>query len=1091
MKMMKYFLTAICGLLATVAMAQNRTLTGTVIEGGGLNEPLFGANVTIVNAQNRTLTGATTDLDGNFVITNVPDGKNLRIQVSFIGLKMQTLNYTGQRSITVTLESDSKMLSDVEVVTKAVSRSELGITDLQQTSSTQKVQMSEITDVAPVASIEEALQGQMAGVDIVLGGDPGSKSSIRIRGVSTLSSSAEPLVVVDGIPTSVSFGDDFSFSDANEDDFGALLNISPADIESIEVLKDASATSIYGTSGANGVLLINTKQGKTGKTTFNFQSKYSYKQEPSTIPLLNGKQYISMIEDAIWNAANAKGLGNAASELALLFDTKELLRDKTYRYYNEYNVNTDWLDEVRQNAWQWDNSFSVSGGGNKATYRVSLGYLDDVGTTIGTEARRITANARVTYKFSDQFRVYTDFSYTDYNKDANAVDNVRSQAQNMMPNQSPYLINDDGTRSDSYFTPNSNFQGSYTGLGKGNWNPVAMANESYKNTRERNEKMTINWEYKVPFKDHARQLKYEGWVSLNMKTSATKLFVPQEATGVILTSSLSNYSSESSSDAMSLQTQNKIMYTQTLAEKHSIVATALVRTTANNSASASSSTYGNVSLNLSDPIVGSVVSSAGSGDSQSRKVQFTELVNYTYDNRYVLNATFTQEGNSSMGKENRFGVFPAFGASWNVDREHWFDDVDWMTIGKVRASLGWSGNPPTGAYSYLGAYNTLGTYMNLNALYPSRIQLDKLKWESTREWDLGLDFRIFDRFGMTFDYYDKYTSDCLMSKVSIPSTSGYSQLAYLNSGEVSNKGYELRFDFDIFRNKMWYIKGSVNGSRNINKIEKIPINYTEESYTFNNGNYAVRIVEGDPVGSFYGYRYKGVYQNTEDTYAIDASGNIMRDFNGEVVSMRNGKERVYPGDAKYEDINHDGVINEQDIVYLGNSNPTFIGGGNFSVKYGNPNAKAGVFTFSMNCNFRIGQKVINQARMSLESMYGTSNQSTAVLSRWRKEGDKTDIPRALYGMGYNYLGSDRFVEDASYCRIKTLSLAWTMPKRMTKNLHINSFQFFVTGYDLFTFTNYSGQNPEVSLPSTSTALVKDSSKSPVTKRYACGINLSF
>lgn len=1089
--MMKYFLTAICGLLATVAMAQNRTLTGTVIEGGGLNEPLFGANVTIVNAQNRTLTGATTDLDGNFVITNVPDGKNLRIQVSFIGLKMQTLNYTGQRSITVTLESDSKMLSDVEVVTKAVSRSELGITDLQQTSSTQKVQMSEITDVAPVASIEEALQGQMAGVDIVLGGDPGSKSSIRIRGVSTLSSSAEPLVVVDGIPTSVSFGDDFSFSDANEDDFGALLNISPADIESIEVLKDASATSIYGTSGANGVLLINTKQGKTGKTTFNFQSKYSYKQEPSTIPLLNGKQYISMIEDAIWNAANAKGLGNAASELALLFDTKELLRDKTYRYYNEYNVNTNWLDEVRQNAWQWDNSFSVSGGGNKATYRVSLGYLDDVGTTIGTEAKRITANARVTYKFSDQFRVYTDFSYTDYNKDANAVDNVRSQAQNMMPNQSPYLINDDGTRSDSYFTPNSNFQGSYTGLGKGNWNPVAMANESYKNTRERNEKMTINWEYKVPFKDRTRQLKYEGWVSLNMKTSATKLFVPQEATGVILTSSLSNYSSESSSDAMSLQTQNKIMYTQTLAEKHSIVATALVRTTANNSASASSSTYGNVSLNLSDPIVGSVVSSAGSGDSQSRKVQFTELVNYTYDNRYVLNATFTQEGNSSMGKENRFGVFPAFGASWNVDREHWFDDVDWMTIGKVRASLGWSGNPPTGAYSYLGAYNTLGTYMNLNALYPSRIQLDKLKWESTREWDLGLDFRIFDRFGMTFDYYDKYTSDCLMSKVSIPSTSGYSQLAYLNSGEVSNKGYELRFDFDIFRNKMWYIKGSVNGSRNINKIEKIPINYTEESYTFNNGNYAVRIVEGDPVGSFYGYRYKGVYQNTEDTYAIDASGNIMRDFNGEVVSMRNGKERVYPGDAKYEDINHDGVINEQDIVYLGNSNPTFIGGGNFSVKYGNPNAKAGVFTFSMNCNFRIGQKVINQARMSLESMYGTSNQSTAVLSRWRKEGDKTDIPRALYGMGYNYLGSDRFVEDASYCRIKTLSLAWTMPKRMTKNLHINSFQFFVTGYDLFTFTNYSGQNPEVSLPSTSTALVKDSSKSPVTKRYACGINLSF
>ncbi|MBP5763809.1 MAG: SusC/RagA family TonB-linked outer membrane protein [Bacteroidales bacterium] len=1082
---LKSFLLMLFCFGATMALAQNKTMTGTILE-GGINEPIYGANVVVINQQNRTLTGAITDLDGNYVL-NVPDGKGLRIQISFIGLKTQTFDYTGQTRLNVTLESDSKMLGDVEIVTKKIERSELGITELQQTSSTQKVQMSELTEVAPVASIEEALQGQMAGVDIVLGGDPGAKSSIRIRGVSTLSASAEPLVVVDGIPTSVSFGDDFSFSDANEDDFGALLNISPADIESIEVLKDAASTSIYGTAGSNGVLLINTKQGKTGKTNFNFQSKFSYKEEPATIPLLNAKQYISMIEDAIWNAANAKGLGNASGELAPLFNTKELLRDPSYRYYREYNVDTDWLDEVRQNAWQWDNSLSMNGGGEKATYRMSFGFLDDIGTTIGTEAKRITAGAKITYKFSDRFRIYTDLSYTDYNKDANALDNVRSVAQSKMPNQSPYLINEDGTRSSSYFTPEENFQGSYDDT----YNPVAMAKESYKNTRERTEKITIDWEYKFPLKNEWQHLTYEGYVNMNMKTNTSKAFLPQVANGVLWTSTNANRSTESSSDAFSLQFYNKLLYIATIAEKHNLVFTGIAHTTSTHSASSNNVTYANVSLNLSDPIVGSIVASTSSGDSENRKVRFTESFNYSYDNRYVLSAVITQEGNSAMGKDQRFGVFPAFGASWNIEKEHFMENYEWFTQGKLRGSLGWSGNAPSSGYSYLGAYKSVGTYGTISAIAPDRMQLDKLKWESSKEWDLGVDLRFMDRYGMTIDYYDKYTTDCLMSNVSIPSTTGYSQLKWANSGEMSNRGYEIRFDVDLYKSKMWYAKLSVNAARNINKVEKIPNNWKYENYTFGNGNYAVRIVEGDPIGSFYGYKYLGVYQNTEETYAHDANGNVMRDFNGDVVTMKNGTTQVFPGDAKYEDINHDGVINEQDIVYLGNSNPTMTGGGNFSVKYGNTKTDFGQFTFTVNCNFRIGQKVINSARMSLESMYGSANQSTAVLKRWRKEGDNTDIPRALYGMGYNYLGSDRFVEDASYCRIKTLSLSWSMPKKWMDRARLQSCSIFVTGYDLFTFTNYSGQNPEVSLPSSPTKLVKDSSTTPVSKRFACGVNLNF
>ncbi|MBP5346950.1 MAG: SusC/RagA family TonB-linked outer membrane protein [Bacteroidales bacterium] len=1094
MKINRFILFLLISFASAVALAQNKTVIGVVME-AGINEPVFGANVVVVNQQNRTLTGTTTDMDGNYVL-NVPDGKNLRIQVSFIGLKSQIFDYTGQTKLDVTLEDDSKMLSDVEVVQKQITRSELGLTELQQTSSTQKVMMDELTEVAPVASIEEALQGQMAGVDIVLGGDPGAKSSIRIRGISTLSSSAEPLVVIDGIQTAVTFGEDFSFSDANEDDFGALLNISPADIESIEVLKDAAATSIYGTAGSNGVLLINTKQGKTGKTRFNFQSKFSYKEEPSPIPLLNGKQYISMVEDAIWNAANAKGLGSAASDLELLFNTKELLRDPSYRYYNEYNVDTDWLSEVRQNAWQLDNSISMNGGGDKATYRMSFGLLEDIGTTIGTKAQRITASTKITYKFSDRFTVFTDISYTDYDKDGNAVDNVRAKAQSKMPNQSPYLMNADGTRSSSYFTEEKNFQGNFEklddGEGKGNFNPVAMAKEGYKNTRERNEKITINWEYKIPMPNNLHRLTYQGYVNMAMKNSTSKMFLPQVATGVQWINSYANMSQETTNDAFSLQLYNKLLYIATIADKHNIVFTTIAHTTSSRTASTKSVTNGNASIHLSDPVVGSVVGDIGSGDSESRKVSFIQSLNYTYDNRYAVNGSLTIEGNSGMGKDKRFGTFPAMGFTWNLHKEGFMEDFDWLSLGKVRASLGWSGNAPNAGYYYLGTYTYKGRYGNLYSIGANRMQLDNLKWESSREYDFGFDFRFLDdRFGATLDYYDKYTTDCLMKDCDVVSVPGFDKIKFKNGGEVSNKGYEFRLEAELYRDKMWSVKMGGNIARNINKIEKIPNNMTEENYSFENGKYAVRVVEGDPIGSFYGYRYKGVYQNVEETYAQDANGNYMRDFDGNIVSMRNGNTRVYPGDAKYEDINHDGVIDKQDIVYLGNSNPILTGGGNLSVRYGNVKEAFGQFTFTANCNFRIGQKVINSARMNLESMYNSGNQSTAVLRRWRKEGDKTEIPRALYGMGYNYLGSDRFVEDASYCRIKTLSISWALPKRWLERVSLQTCSVFLTGYDLFTFTKYKGQNPEVALPSNPTKLVTDGSTTPVSKRLACGVNLSF
>ena len=1074
----KHILTAILLVVCTAtAVAQNNVITGTVMEKfGDALEPIMGANVVLVNGQNRHVKGTVTDINGKYNLAVPADGKKLRIKVSYIGMKTQTVNYTGQTKIDFKLESNTS-IQEVTVTGQRGGRDQMGISRLEQTSATQRLDLTQIVETAPVTSVEEALQGQIAGLDINLGGDPGARSSIRIRGTSSLSASNEPLIIIDGVPQDIDISDDFNFATANEEDFGALLNIAPANIESIEVLKDASATAIYGTKGANGVLLITTKRGTMGKTKFSFSSKYTFKSEPKSIPLLNGAQYVSMMQDAIWNAANAKGISNASSEMNMLFNNPEINYDPTYKYYDEYNVDTDWLDAVKQNAIITDNNLSMTGGGEKAVYKLNLGYYDEQGTTVGTGVQRLSAGMKITYNFSDRLRVRTDFSFSNTNKDANVLSNARSMAQSKMPNQSPYWIDPVTKQSTGvYFTPQEDFQGSYSS----NYNPVAMVNEGYNKTTQRDEKMTITLEYDFPF-----HLQYQGWVSMNMRTTKNKKFLPQEATGVLWTDTNANRSTDASSDAFSLQTENKLIYNNTFAEKHKLIATALLRTNDSQSFSYTSSTYGNASANLSDPVVGSIVASSGSGNSQRRSIMMIAQSVYSYDNRYVLRATVNREGNSTMGKSNRWGTFPAFGAAWNLEQEHFLSEKikKWLTTAKFRFGIGWSGTSPSGASIYLGAYQSLGQYMNMPAVYPVRMQLDNLKWETTKEIDFGFDLRLFNKLNITFDYYDKLTSDLLLANTKLPSSTGYNTIKYINSGKMSNKGVEIRFDYEVFRNKDWTVSVNANVSRNVNKVKELPSTWVMDNYTFGNGNYALRIVENAPVGSFYGYRYLGVYQNTNETYARDAQGGIMNDWKGEPITMKNGTELVYPGDAKYEDINHDGVINESDIVYLGNANPKFFGGGGFQVRYKQ-------FTLTTFFYGRYGQKVINGARISLENMRGKGNQSTAVLHRWRAEGDDTDIPRALYGMGYNYLGSDRFVEDASFLRLKTLSISYNVPKKWLKKLGVNKLNVFATGYDLFTWTSYKGQDPEVTMPS-ATSLVKDNSTTPVTRRFSFGLNLDF
>lgn len=1079
MKIVKYILIAMLLLSTGEALAQ-AVLSGKVTEDmGGSVEPITGANINIVNSQNRSLGGTISDLNGTYNLRIPTNEKDLTIVYSFIGMKTKRVKYNGQKTLNVLLEADIQTLSEVSVVARRIDRNSMGISQKEQVSATQRVQMDDLVMNSPVFSVEEALQGQLGGVDIITGGgDPGAKSTIQIRGTSSLNASSEPLIVIDGVPYSTNIDEDFDFATANNEDLGALLNISPMDIESIDVLKDAAATAIWGTKGANGVLMITTKRGSTGKTNFTFSSKFTTKIEPSSIPMLNGNEYTALMQEAIWNSANYLGMSGSYSYLQLLFDTPEIGYNPNWQYFNEYNQNTDWLSEVRRTGLTLDNSFSMSGGGEKASYRFSLGYLTDEGTTIGTSLNRLNTSLTIDYQFSKKLRFGADFSYSQTDTDANWA-NVRSEAFGKMPNKSPYWIDPKtGERTSQYFSRQTGFESAFNG--SGNYNPVAMANESINNTIQREEKITFRADYQfIP------GLNYKGWASMNMRSTKNRKFLPQVATGVVWTDTYANQSTDALSDQLSLQTENKLVFTKSWNKTHNLIANGLIRTSQTQKSSYTSVTSGNASSELSDPIIGSSVEKIGSGDSEVRSISGIALANYTLLDRYIIQGSISAEGNSAMGKSQRMAYFPGGGVSWNIQNEPFMTHVKWLDEFKLRFSVGQSGNAPSGASIYLGAFSSLGEYMGMKAIQPVRMQLDNLKWETATEYNYGIDLGFFrHRLRFNFEYYEKYVKDLLQKDVSVPSTTGYGKIKYFNSGELTNKGWEFRIDAIFVDKKEFKVSGYVNLSHNVNKVTKLPDNMTQENYSFGNGKYAIRVEEDRPIGSFYGYRYNGVYQNKEATYAHDKDGNIMNDVSGNPIVMKNGNVNVSPGDAIYEDINHDGVINEYDIVYLGNSNPRLTGGAGLTVKWKK-------LTMSATVHGRFGQKLINQTRMNNEAMYNKSNQSRAVLRRWRNEGDDTEIPRALYNQGYNYLGSDRFVENSSYLRLKSVSIAYNLPKTLIRKWGFSNISVFLTGYDLYTWTKYTGQDPEVAPAGGATALTQDKATTPCSIRFAGGINMNF
>lgn len=1061
----------LCLALLPLEVLAQGTLKGIVRDQDGI---LVGATVFWQNSANRVISGVTTNENGEYFLPIPPNAKELSIMFSFIGLKTQQIKYTGQKVLNITLAPEATSLDEVVVSAKAKQRDNMGLISDDLGVARQKLDLDDFQDMA-VTSVEDMLQGKLTNVDIIAGsGDPGVKSSIRIRGTSSLNASNEPLIVIDGTPTDTDIDEDFDFGTADVEDFGSLINISPNDIQSIEVLKDAAATALWGSTAANGVLLITTKRGQRGKPSFSVSQKFSTSWEPKAIRMLNANEYVTLMQDALWNKAQFSGFKQSDVK-AFQEDYKEIRFDPSYEYFDEFNQETDWLSLVVQNPFNSETDFSMSGGGDRATYRFSVGYLTEKGTTIGTDFKRITARLNLDYYLSKKLKVSSSFSYAEGNRNQ-PYSSPRNEAMTKMPNMSPWVLDENGNPTDEYFTaPKGTLQGKQG-------NPLAMVNDSKNNTRSRTMDAKFNLNYTI-----LAGLRLTANIAFTLTTNKNKLFYPSQASGLDWFKTDFNKALDGNSNGVKVYTNTNINYNKAF-QKHHFTLSATLQTTENNSSSHKSTIAAIGSGELADPSGNGKVTQMSSSDSQNRKIGINGSFQYNFGDRYIATAQIRSDANSSTGRNSRWGTFPSLSAQWHISNESFIKSAAWVSDIRIKGSWGKTGNAPKGSFTYVGTLTPEDSYMDQAAIKPNSMQLNKLKWETTTSYNFGIVASFFnDKVSIDFDYYRKWTDDLLQSNMGIASSTGYSSVGWYNSGKTENQGFELAINLNkiVDVNGFTFSVSNLNIARNRNKILELPDNKEEEAYKEQNAKYANKQIEGRPLGAFFGYNCLGVYQNTNETYARDQEGNVMRDVYGqEVITSIFGKQQVYPGDARYADHNYDGIINKYDMVYLGNSMPFITGGG--AVRFGYKG-----LSLRASFHFRLGQKVINQSRMDMENMYGASNQRRSVLKRWRYEGDDTDIPRALYGAGYNYLGSDRFVENNSFLKCKDITLSYSLPKRIVQRWGLSRCNFYVTTYNIFTITKYKGQDPETSIPSGFSQLAQDNSLTPRARKVALGITVDF
>jgi len=1087
---------AVVGLcLCTVTYAQAQTAEKIIIKGRVIDVkdklPIPAATITEQDKDKRIVKSIAADIDGNFAMPVIDVKDNLVI--STIGYNTIILPIGARREFNVSLQSTTSDLKEVTITSNAVSDNGTGlkIDKRDQTTSTFTLNAKDV-ETLQATTIDQAVQGRLPGVDIVSNsGDPGAGMSIKIRGTSSLNGISTPLIVVDGVPYNTTIPSDFQFATANTTQYADLLAISPADIKDISVLKDAAATAVWGSKAANGVLLINTKRGVKGPPSINYTFRGSVSVQPSAIPLLTGDEYRTFIPEMVMNVAGVPL--NTLTNREFENDPLDLY------YFKNYGQNTNWLAAITQHAAVYDNTLSILGGGDKARYYASVGYNSTGGTTIGTGVTRLNTRLNLDYIVSDKIKFSTSVAYTHSNTQNNYA-NARAVAQLKMPNMSIYEYNEYGILTPNYFTPAANIQGQYQGVSNGSVtgtiNPVALARLGVSNVL--NDRVTPH--FNIVFQI-SPVLSATTDIQFDISNSGSNSFLPQSATGRPFTETTVNNAANSDNDTYDVTTKTNLLYNPRLGEKSTFQGLLSLQTDDTKALSFGQTVTNTASSFLTDPSApGRTVSGAVSSSiNQTRTVAALISGQYKYLDRYIVNVSLRGDGSSRFGSNSRYGLFPAISGRYRLSGEPFMKKfAGWLDDLSLNGGYGITGNSPDKDYLYYSTYNSSATsYLGLNGLSPSSIQLNNLAWERLAGTDIGISTSMFkSKLSVELDYYKKRTTNLLTPNLSIASYNGFTTLPDLNVGTLDNEGLELSIFSTPYKSKKLQIDFNFNISNNVNALRAISPYYATSSGNIqangsssSNTGYLSILQLNNPLGSIYGYKFKGVYSTADATIARDASGNKIVSPDGTPVQMRFNYPQVdykfQPGDAQYEDINHDGNINYQDVVYLGNGNPKFTGG------FGPTFTYKGSLTLSAFFNYRIGGSIINLAKLLTSNEIGYNNQSTAVLSRWRNPGDVTLIPRAVYNTGYNSLGSDRYVEDGTFLRLRSVTLRYNFSKAVARRLSAKSLSIYGTAEGILTFTNYTGQDPEVAPASGIYQQVQDNSLTPPNKIYTIGLSMSF
>ena len=1092
-------------LLVSVQLkAQITQVYGTVSDDWG---PLFGVNVCEMDGTDRIVESATTDLNGNFTM-RVKNPKN-KIRFTYVGCSPVLLPIDCTQ-YDIFMKSENEITEVVVTSDRRINSGGLAIPEREISFASQTISTEGFEGLG-INTIDEALQGRISGLDIVsVSGNLGAGTTMRLRGASTVSTltSSNPLIVVNGNTWNVDMSN-FDIQSANDEQFAQLLNINPEDIAEITVLKDAAATAIYGSQGANGVIELTTKRGKQGKPMLAYSMRMTGTYQPEGYQLLDGDDYTMLLKESYFNPQQS----DAASDIV------ELNYDKNFSEYEQYNNNTDWAKAVKQVGLRQNHHISVSGGGEKANFRISGGFDNETGSVIKQHLGRFSTRVALDYFVSQRISISTNFSLT-YTKNEKNYDNLLSLAYKKMPNMGIYEQDPNtGEDTDRYYTMLQSGSSEFDGNQKSYVNPVASANLAINNQKTYDIMPELQLKYRLlGLDDQSWQLTWDGRFYMNLFNDYVDQFYPSELKTVSWSNGINTaYAASSKSVALNTkQTLTLIPHFNNPA--HSLMAMGRMEMTSGQSNGQTSSSHGLPSGGITTPSAGSVITGMSTSYGHWRSMYYTFSTHYAYKSKYMFDLSVRMDGSTKFGPGNRWGVFPAVSLRWNVIDEDWMEPTkDWLSMLSIRPSWGRVGNAPGSDYLYESKYGVGGRYLDMSSMQPQNIRLSNLRWEKVSTYDVGMDVGLFkDKLSMTLDWYNSTTEDMLMSGVRIPSLTGYTKLDVKNVGSMRNTGWELNVDTrDLVKQGKFGFDFNMAFGNNYNEILEMDETVLESlNSDFNYGNREVlqRVQIGNPFGAIYGFRFKGIYQYNYETVAEmsaeeraeflasgktapiarNAEGNVVFDEDGLPLQMmynysNDGTSLPYKfkgGDAMYEDINHDGNINALDIVYLGSSLPKLTGGFGFNMKYDR-------WKLNTQFTYRVGNKILNLARLDAEAMIGNNNQSKAVNHRWRKEGDETIIPRAMYGSGSNYntLISDRFVEDGSFLRLNYMQLSYELNREWVKSLGLRGIRCYLSANNLFCLTTYKGVDPEVGYGGYGVA--SDGGQTPRAKSYTLGISVDF